>query len=155
MRISLLLKIMLAAALPMFATEDETAGAAPSSTEPAADQSAADAAPASTDAAAEDPTTPVADANASDASDASQDAASADTDTDTPAAAEPVVQTTTPVAQSGDAGDPVLETVKTPAHNVADEIQAEIKKLEQLPAEVAAWFESKFVELAAHIKALL
>jgi hypothetical protein len=70
-------------------------------------------------------------------------------------ASTPIVQTPTPVAQSGGVDDPVLETVKTPAHNVADEIQQQIKNLEQLPAEVAAWFESKFIELAGHIKALL
>jgi hypothetical protein len=112
-RKSLLLKALLVAALPLYATEDETAGAAPA------------------------------------------DGTPVDTGEGDAAAAAPVVQTPTPVAQPGDASDPVLETVKTPAHTVADEIQAEIQKLEQLPAEVAAWFESKFVELASHIKALL
>lgn len=109
--------------------------------------------------AAADATTPAVDAaavvepEAPAASDASQ--APADASESDAVATAPVVQTPTPVAQSGDVGDPVLETVKTPAHNVAEEIQEQIKKLEQLPAEVAAWFENKFVELAAHIKALL
>ena len=131
MRKSLLLKALLFAAFPMFATDDETAAA-----EPNADVDAPDAAS-------------TADANAP----------VGETSLQEPpvdgAAAVPIVQTPTPVEQSGAAGDPVLETVKTPAHNVADEIHAEIQKLEQLPAEALAWFEAKFGELKAQIKALL
>ncbi|MFM0432417.1 hypothetical protein PQQ75_25625 [Paraburkholderia aspalathi] len=189
MRTSSLLKLLLAAAFPMFATEDETASAAPSSTEPAADAVAAPVADATvatdapaaaatqvqidppavvldtaTVAPAVDASAPVADAPAADevapeapaASDAPPvDGTPVETGEGEAVVAAPTVQTPTPVAQSGDAGDPVLETVKTPAHSVADEIQEQIKNLEQLPAEVAAWFESKFVELAGHIKALL
>ena len=70
-------------------------------------------------------------------------------------AAAPIVQTPTPVAQSGDAGDPVLETVKTPAHNVAEEIHAVLKEAENLPAEMLAWLDSKFDELKTKIKALV
>ncbi|CAE6901641.1 hypothetical protein [Paraburkholderia domus] len=114
---------------------------------PAADTSA----PAADAALVVEPEAPVGETPLQD----SADAAPVDTGEGDVVAAAPIVQTPTPVAQSGDAGDPVLDTVKTPAHNVAEEIQEQIKKLEQLPAEVAAWFENKFVELAAHIKALL
>lgn len=127
MRKSLLLKALLFAAFPMFATDDETAAAEPNADAPAAD--ALETAPTA-------------------------DAVPQDSPVDG-AAAAPIVQTPTPVEQSGAAGDPVLETVKTPAHNVADEIHAEIQKLEQLPAEALAWFEAKFGELKAQIKALL
>ncbi|MFM0405202.1 hypothetical protein [Paraburkholderia dipogonis] len=170
MRKSLLLKALLFAAFPMFAVEGNTAGATPSNADAAQEHLAQDAqsapgAEANADPAADNvapaadaPTAPEVEPEAPVASDASQapaDGAPVDTGEGDSAAASPVVQTPTPVAQSGDAGDPVLETVKTPAHNVADEIQEQIKKLEELPAEVAAWFESKFIELAGHIKALL
>lgn len=169
MRKSFLLKALLAAAFPLFANEDETASAAPSSTDAAQEQPAQDGQSAPADAAAApaaDAAAPTADAapvvepEAPVASDSPSDeppvdAAPVDTGEGDAVAAAPIVQTPTPVAQSGGVGDPVLETVKTPAHNVAEEIQEQIKKLEQLPAEVAAWFESKFIELAGHIKALL
>lgn len=175
MRKSLLLKALLFAAFPKFAVEDEVAGAAPSSTEPDADAAADPAADAATgttqvqidppvvvlDTSATAPavntSAPAVDALASDQI-APETLVTGDEppiDAGQSEAAAPIVQTPTPVAQSGGAGDPVLETVKTPAHNVADEIQEQIKKLEELPAEVAAWFESKFIELAGHIKALL
>jgi hypothetical protein len=125
-RKSILLKLMLATAFPMFATEDETGAVAPTTDAPTVDA------------------LPVGDAVPVDPAVGSNAAAPA-----------PVVQTQPPVDQPGNVNDPVLETVKTPAHSVAEEIKAEIQKLEQLPAEVAAWFESKFVELASHIKALL
>lgn len=130
---------MLAAALPLFATDDDTAAA------PAAEPPAGDAVP--NDAAAQP-------AAASEVAPLDAPVSETTATTDAPSTAAPV-QTPTPVAQSGSAGDPVLETVKTPAHNVADEIQAAIEKIEELPEEVAAWFKSKFVELASHIKALL
>lgn len=133
MRLSALLTFMLAAFRPLFATEDESAAKTPET--PAAPTVAPDTAAAPTDAA---PT-----------GELPSDEAPADGKAPAP------VQTQPEVAQPGSAGDPVLETVKTPAHNVADEIHAELKKLEQLPAEVAAWFESKFSELKSHIKALL
>lgn len=140
-RKSFLLKALLAAAFPLFATEDETASAAPSSTDAAQEQPTSDGAAPTGDAIpVVQVETPVTSAGPSD---------------EPPVAAAPVVQTPTPVAQSGDAGDPVLDTVKTPAHNVAAEIQEAIQKIEQLPAEVAAWFEAKFSELSTHIKALL
>ncbi|MFM0227845.1 hypothetical protein [Paraburkholderia dipogonis] len=179
MRKSLLLKALLLAAFPMFAVEDEATGAAPSSTGPAAD-AAADPAADSTAATTQvqiDPPVVVLDTSATapavNTSASAVDALAADQiapetlvtsagPSDEPAvdagqseAAAPIVQTPTPIAQPGGADDPVLETVKTPAHNVAEEIQEQIKKLEQLPAEVAAWFENKFIELAGHIKALL
>lgn len=183
-RKSLLLKALLAAAFPMFAVEDETAGAAPSNTEPAADAAAAavpeapiaDVSAAATTQVQIDPPAVVLDTSAADpVVDASAPVSAPTADELAPEApvtsngpsdeppvdaapvdaAAPIVQTPTPIAQSGGVGDPVLETVKTPAHNVAEEIQEQIKKLEELPAEVAAWFEGKFIELAGHIKALL
>jgi hypothetical protein len=175
-RKSFLLKALLATAFPLFATDYETASAVPSSTEPAADAApvadvtvATDAPAAATMQVQIDPpavvldtaaATPVVEPEAPAASDAPSDespvgGAPVDLGEGDDVAPAPTVQTPTPIAQSGDAGDPVLETVKTPAHSVADEIQEQIKNLEQLPAEVAAWFESKFVELAGHIKALL
>jgi hypothetical protein len=178
-RKSLLLKALLLAAFPMFAVEDEAAGAAPNSAEPAADAALAplaDATAATTQVQIDPPvvvldtsaTAPVVNTSApaehAPAADqiAPETPVTGDALSDEPPVdagqSEPValiVQTPTPVDQPGGAGDPVLETVKTPAHNVADEIQEQIKKLEELPAEVAAWFESKFIELAGHIKALL
>lgn len=179
MRKSLLLKALLLAAFPMFAVEDEAAGAAPSSAEPAREATAtpvADATAVTTQVQIDPPvvvldtsataplvntSAPAADAQAADqiapetpvTGDAPSDEPPVDAGQSEPVT--PIVQTPTPVDQPGGASDPVLETVKTPAHNVADEIQEQIKKLEQLPAEVAAWFESKFIELAGHIKALL
>lgn len=114
------------------------------------DTAAAASAPAAEASPAQEPDAPVADASQDPAGGVAVDTGEGDA-----TANAPIVQTPTPVAQSGGVDDPVLETVKTPAHNVADEIQQQIKNLEQLPAEVAAWFESKFIELAGHIKALL
>ncbi|MFM0060026.1 hypothetical protein PQR64_30775 [Paraburkholderia phytofirmans] len=183
MRKSLLLKALLLAACPMFAVEDEATGAAPSSAEPAADAAVApvvDATAATTQVQIDPPVVvldtsatapvvntpaPAVDAQAADqiapeapvasAGPSDEPVDAAPVDAGQSEAAAPIVQTPTPIAQPGGADDPVLETVKTPAHNVAEEIQEQIKKLEQLPAEVAAWFENKFIELAGHIKALL
>ncbi len=137
MRTSILLKLMLAAALPMLATDDA----------PAAD-AVAQAAPEE-DAAATD--VKAGDATAGVGAPASAQAQSSAV-TQEPA---PITQTPTPVAQPGNPDDPVLETVKTPAHSVAEEIHDAVKAIEAVPAEVLAWFETKFGELKAHIKALL
>ena len=149
MRTSMLLKMLLTAAMsPLFATDDETASAASTTDGAAADSASTGTSTA--DAAPDAGTVATADTASTDAS--------ADTSTEAPAAATQTtapVQTPTPVAQPGSAGDPVLETVKTPAHTVAAEIQAELEKIEELPEEVAAWFKAKFVELSSHIKALL
>lgn len=155
MRTSMLLKMLLTAAMfHMFATDDETASAAPATD--TADTSAADTIPTDTPTSDLTPADVAPDSGATQTADtAVADTASTNASTSAPQTTAPAVQTPTPVAQPGSAGDPVLETVKTPAHRVAEEIQAAIKKLEELPPEVAAWFEAKFTLLASHIKALL
>lgn len=113
---------------------------------PAMDASA----PAADAAPVVEPEAPVADASQDPAAGTPVDTGEADA-----VATTPIVQTPTPVAQSGGVGDPVLETVKTPAHNVAEEIHAVLKEAENLPAELVAWLDSKFDELKSKIKALV
>ncbi len=49
----------------------------------------------------------------------------------------------------------MLDTVKTPANSVAEEIHNVLKEAENLSAEMLAWLDSKFDELKGKIKALV